>query len=149
MQWPVEAVCSIKLAALLPRDLGRFRLGDFVPLLLNISQAPKSVPTATASMISSSGSQEPADIPAITSDATVFATDYRLGIMSLGAWLIRHQYLDASGALVQGANLINVVGGGDSSGRVISLFCFDRPEDRQILAQLESGALVSGRNPHL
>lgn len=43
----------------------------------------------------------------------------------------------------------DVVSGGDSGGSVISLYAYDRPEARFVLAQLSSGKLVQGRNPHL
>jgi hypothetical protein len=43
----------------------------------------------------------------------------------------------------------DVVAGGDSGGSVISLYAYDRPEARFVLAQLSSGKLVQGRNPHL
>jgi hypothetical protein len=43
----------------------------------------------------------------------------------------------------------DLVPGGDSGGAVIALHATDRPEGRAVVAQLASGRLALGRNPHI
>ena len=50
---------------------------------------------------------------------------------------------------VQAAELdyVEVVPGGDAAGAVISLDCRDRPEATYLLAQLDGGLALQGKNP--
>jgi hypothetical protein len=70
------------------------------------------------------------------------------GGAALGTYQVAITYTIA-GTPGTATSSFDVVAGGDSGGSVISLYAYDRPEARFVLAQLSSGKLVQGRNPHL
>jgi hypothetical protein len=69
--------------------------------------------------------------------------DYPLGTLSVKA------AYSVSGVPASQDATLYVVDGGDSGGSVISLLGHTRPDAAYIVAQLSSGVLVQGRNPHL
>lgn len=78
-----------------------------------------------------------------------YATLFQLpGGAALGTYTVTITYA-IDGTPWTDTSTFDVVAGGDSGGSVISLYAYDRPEARFVLAQLSSGKLVQGRNPHL
>ena len=70
------------------------------------------------------------------------------GSVALGTYSVSTAYA-IGGVPATQASTFQVVAGGDSGGEIISLFEYDRPEGRYVLAQLGSGRLVQGRDPYL
>jgi hypothetical protein len=58
-------------------------------------------------------------------------------------------YFTLAGVAYSASGSFDVVAGGDSGGRVMSLHSVDRPEARGLIAQVSSGRLVLGSNPTL
>lgn len=73
---------------------------------------------------------------------------YLPGGASLGTYQVAISY-QTSGGTASESTSFTVVAGGDSGGSVISMYAYVRPEAKYVLAQLSSGKLVQGRNPHL
>lgn len=71
------------------------------------------------------------------------------GGAALGTYTVTITFATTIGGSATVDQTFDVVAGGDSGGQVISLYSYDRPEASFVLAQLSSGKLVQGRNPHL
>jgi hypothetical protein len=70
------------------------------------------------------------------------------GQYALGTFLLRTSWSVAGNDLLD-IQQIEVVGGGDSGGGIISLYSFERPGTNFLIAQLQAGRLVQGTNPRL
>lgn len=132
-------------------DLGRFQLGQSVPLAVATVDgqgAPASPDAApTAAITGPSGDPVATVELAMAGDDRHFALPFFLGLsLPLGTYGVAYSYLILGAAMAASATF-TVIPGGDTGGAIISMFAFDRPEARYVVAQLESGRLVQGRNP--
>lgn len=116
-------------------SLGRFRLGDVVNISfallgqVDIPEATISGPTGTETRALS------------TRDGTLFELHEFLGpTYGTGTYLVTVQLEAVS---------FDVVAGGDPAGGVLSLYSTKNVQGWRVLAQLRSGALVTGSNPRL
>lgn len=114
-------------------DLGRFRQGDTLKLLFVL---PNQSAPVSATIQGPAGSET---LPLSTRDGLTFLAR-RLLDQSYPPGIYR--------VLVQAQALqFEVVPGGDPGGSVMSLFHSKSVQGWQVLAQLQSGQLVLGRNP--
>jgi hypothetical protein len=127
--------------------LGRFTRGQKITLSAEYPSTPDAAPAATV--------RDPDDISVGTfllpmrGGLQNFAITLRIGDwMTLGRYSVTYSF-SLSGVPGTASDSFDLVAGGDSGGEVISLFSYDRPEGRYVLAQLGSGKLMQGRNPHL
>lgn len=129
-------------------DYGRFRLGERVAVEVVISGVPDDNPVAVV-MPSGGGGTAANQRMGYDKVAGVFRATIRLGAtFGLGTYAVSVTY-SIAGIASNIQSTFTVVGGGDQAGAVISLYAFDRPEARYVLAQLDGGKLVQGRNPKL
>lgn len=134
-------------------SLGRFQLGQSVPLSLSVVNSggspvwPDAAPTAT---ITDSGSHVIAEFKmAMTGASYVFSADEFLGLdYTLGTYSLSYQWF-VGGSSVSASDSFDVAPGGDAGGRVISMYAYSRPEASYVVGQLSSGNIVQGRNPRL
>lgn len=134
--------------------LGRYQVGQEVPLILWVRNQdrtpsfPDDVPLAR--VVDSSGSHIASVKMPVVDRYTVtglfqaylpLSTEY-----AVGKYTVEYQYRVSgySGLLLA---TFEVVPGGDVGGSVISLYTVERPEARYVVAQLDTGRLVAGRNP--
>lgn len=81
--------------------------------------------------------------------SNVFSLDVFLGVRyPLGTYTVEYQWV-VGGFTGTGSDTFDVIHGGDVGGRIISMYAYDRPEARYVVAQLTSGNFVQGRNPRL
>lgn len=132
-------------------DLGRFQLGDFVPLaVLTVDHTgfptmPDAAPVATVA--DGSGTAVATLKLALLNVATQFGLPWFLGVgATLGTYTVQYAFTVA-GHAGTATDTFEVIPGGDPGGAIISMFAFDRPEATYVVAQLTSGLLVQGRNP--
>ena len=70
------------------------------------------------------------------------------GRIAVGRYRVAYRY--TAGSFVGLAlDSFDVAPGGDPSGPVVSLFSYDRPEARYVVAQTADGTLIQGRNPRI
>lgn len=137
-------------------DLGRFRIGDHVPLQcvsLNGSRVPvKPDQAPTATIYNASGVIEGVRLPVkdrynTAVAATFFQKRHRLSSSySTGFHYVSYTW-EHSGAQKGGVDTFEVIAGGDSDGAVISAGKLERPDGAHFIYQTDSGALRAGRNP--
>ncbi|SIO38004.1 hypothetical protein SAMN05444166_4234 [Singulisphaera sp. GP187] len=134
-------------------NLGRYQQGQTVTIGLAVVDAngdPASPITAPTAVITDADDSVVASLKlAMNGNSTAFALGVFLGInYSLGTYTVTYSY--QSGAFSGSASdTFTVIPGGDPGGRVISLYAYDRPEARYVVAQLTSGLILQGRNPRL
>jgi hypothetical protein len=137
-------------------SLGRFRRGDSVPYSFTLPALPDAPPVLTVTADAATVDSFP--LPILDQEDEIYASrlvsntfgryrmvgeDYPLGTLRVKA-----DY-SVSGVPASQDVTLDVVDGGDSGGSVISLLGHGRPDATYIVAQLSSGVLVQGRNPHL
>lgn len=125
----------------------RYQRGQIVPITLEL-QGPADAPPVATVTDPNNALFATYQIPY---DGTPYSFSYgfRLpGGAALGTYQVSIAY-SIAGTPGTSTSAFDVVSGGDSGGEVISLYSYDRPEARFVLAQLGSGKLVQGRNPHL
>lgn len=126
--------------------LGSYRRGDTVPLGFSTPAIPDSPPIAI--VLNSSSAQVFAGMmPAADRTRKNFALPLFVNL-SFGPgkfYLYYHSVVAGQSTLNQGS--FDVVAGGDSGGSILSMYSLDRAEVRCVIAQLEDGHLVLGRNP--
>lgn len=138
-------------------DLGRYQHGQWIVLrvvvLDNLGRpvVPASSPVALLTGASGPSVSVPMwSVPEAVStypSGTAFQallflnSSFNLGIYGV-------EYL-ISGDSIAEPDVFTVVGGGDSGGRVVSMYAYDRPEATYVIAQLDSGLIVQGKNPRL
>ena len=125
--------------------LGRFRRGDEVTIGITLAGIPDSPPLAT--LYGPTGQAE-ASYYMPTSDGLEFSVSPMVGAWPLGTFSVSIAYSIGGVAASLGMSF-DVVSGGDSGGSVISMHVHSRPESNYVVAQLSSGVVVQGRNPHL
>lgn len=88
-------------------------------------------------------------LPSVDSTTFTYGTFLRLpGGAVLGTYQVSFSY-SIGGAPGTQTAAFDAVPGGDSGGKVVSLYAYGRPEASYVLAQLGSDKLVQGKNPHL
>lgn len=135
--------------------LGRYRRGQVVPLQV-LCYGPDMTPrppdrAPVAHVYSSAGIVESAELSQADplGEEGLFLSRLPIGHRySLGRYSVVYVYVsgDYEGVAV---DHFEVIPGGDQNGGVISLHAFDRPESQYVVAQLDSGKLIRGRNPRL
>lgn len=129
------------------RVLGRCRRGDKVMLSCSVPSVPDHAPIA---VVLNSDSHVVATIalPKIGPSRKLFGMSVFIGTAFIvGNYLVSYQFSVGGNSGSVPDDRFAVVPGGDSGGDVISLYSFDRPEARFVVAQLSSGRLAQGRNP--
>src|SRR5690606_12957960 len=136
--------------------LGRFQLGDWVPIVMQAVTAagtpalPDDAPTATvfaASDPTSAIATRNLPIRDRYGTTALFGADLRLdGDYAAGSYLVVLQWAHSTtghGDLL----MFDVVGGGDADGNVIGQYVSQRPEGQMVVYQLDSGKLQIAMNP--
>jgi len=137
--------------------LGRYQLGDFVPLLVRTKDEDGiiTIPTVTS---------DQAPIAAIWSDSAKVenlrlpVVDLSLGLFGGRVQLTSNyavgQYFAAATWTVGGKTVVGdavftfeVVAGGDSDGAVIAMKEYLRPEAVNLVFEKDGGKVLCGRNP--
>jgi hypothetical protein len=123
----------------------RIRRGDKLRLKFILPGVPDTNPIVSMSRLGSTVEA----FPMYSTDGITFFADLMPGAgYQLGIFTVTCSYSIAGQAGSQRGS-IEIVGGGDTGGSVISMYSYQRPEANYVLAQLGNGALVQGRNPHL
>lgn len=135
--------------------LGRFRLGQSVPLELPVKDSsntpvePDAAPTAT--VYSSSARIEDLELPVLDPFRVtgLFREDLFLGALyATGFYVVQYNY--AVGGVFGGAeDAFEIVGGGDAVGHVLSLFHFPHAASDFLIVHREDGTVVRRRNPRV
>lgn len=133
--------------------LGRFQLGQSVPLLVQpvddggFHYPPDAAPVAT--IVGPGGDTiDSVKLPMVSDDLN-FGRRYFLGFgLALGTYQVAYSYVVA-GVESTSQGSFDLIGGGDPGGRVISMFAYERPEGRYVVAQLSGGLIAQGKNPTL
>lgn len=135
-------------------DLGQFQLGDFLPLTLQTVTGDETTPTLptaapTAKIFNASGTLvETISLPIHDPVGAVAYFQHKRQLdstYSAGKYFICYQWTTTS-AGVQ-CQTFEILAGGDADGAVIGMAWFEVPEARNVVYQLDSGALRAGRNP--
>ena len=134
-------------------DLGRIQPGQFVTIgVATVDGAghpatPDAAPVATITD-ASNAVVFAGKIP-MRRDTRHFALPIFAGItLPLGTYTVSYAW--AVGVFGGTAtDTFTIIHGGDIGGRIISMYAYDRPEARYVVAQLSSGNIVQGRNPRL
>lgn len=138
-------------------DLGRYQLGQWVTLgTVVMDGSGKPVVPAAAPVASITGPQgfsmtlPMAALPEAVSSypvGTAFGSLLFLDSSFIfGIFGVRYS---VSGQSIADPDSFTIIGGGDPGGRVISMHAYDRPEATYVIAQLDSGLIVQGKNPRL
>jgi hypothetical protein len=130
--------------------LGTVVLGRRAPFLVQtlgagrVPALPMVPPTAT---LYDAGGNVAAtfELPILDLAAGLFGMGVRLSTLAPGRYCVLYQYR-VNGYPGRVIDFLDLAAG-DDAGAVISLFAHDRPEARYVLAQLDGGRLVQGRNP--
>jgi hypothetical protein len=134
--------------------LGRYRLGQTVPLLLWVRDSDDSAAEAdsppVARVFEADGTLAGSfTLPALDRYGVdgLYGLPMRLGFgLDPGHFIVTYASLVGGRAFIAKA-VFEIVRGGDASGAVISMFASDRPEASYVLAQVTSGRILQGRNP--
>jgi hypothetical protein len=122
-------------------SVGRFRLGDVVPIAFVPAAAPLSAPVF---IISHAEGDKVLETPGWTWDGETFRIDVLLdNRFRTGTFVVRGEFVE------QFELSFDVVPGGDPGSSVIATYCHEGNSRRVVLAQLKSGQLVSGVDPYL
>jgi hypothetical protein len=124
-----------------PVPLGRFRLGDVVPIPFTPTAPPDAPPEAT---ISGPAAEQVRPMATWDGGQTFFCHERLTQPYDVGAHAIA-----VTSSAGRADYTFDVVEGGDRGSTVIALHYVSGPDGSQVIAQLASGQLVLGRNPHL
>jgi hypothetical protein len=124
-----------------PVPLGRFRLGDVVPIPFTPTAPPDAPPEAT---ISGPAAEQVRPMATWDGGQTFFCHERLTQPYDVGAHAVA-----VTSSAGRADYTFDVVEGGDRGSTVIALHHVSGPGGSQVLAQLASGQLVLGRNPHL
>lgn len=124
----------------------RFQRGEDIVVDVEIARRPDILPAVVVT---------PPDGPPHDPSPAIYAYPgtYRFTFRSppgsaLGTYRLSFSWVQ-DGQLVTSDHEIDLVAGGDSGGNIIALYHYRRPEGSYCVAQLSTGRLVQGRNPHL
>jgi hypothetical protein len=129
----------------------RYQRGQQIPIECDLSGKADVPPIATITDPNNAlfGTLRLPYIPGYSPTSFAYRSLIRLpGGAALGTYQVTFTFT-ISGLAGSTTASFDAVPGGDSGGEVISLYAYDRPEARYVLAQLGSGKLVQGKNPHL
>jgi hypothetical protein len=139
--------------------LGRFRLGDTVPLFICCTNAlgtptfPVDSPNVKLWDPLTGLKVQSIEIPVIDRYAQtgLFEGELRLSALysNLGLWSATYTYMTADGNNGLKQDTFEIVEGGNPDGNVVSMSWYERPWANFIVQELDSGKLVQGRNPKL
>jgi len=125
-------------------NIGRFRLGDRVPIEL-VPSAPLSPLTVPLVNVVDQFSNPVASLSLYSDDWITFQGTLLLDQrFSPGTFTV--SWSTPAGLL---SEQFTVTPGGDAGSDVIALYSHEGPGGRSILAQLRSGMLVQGDRPHV
>lgn len=134
-------------------NLGRFQPGQVVKISVATVDGSGTPATPDAAPVATIRNGSNAVIwtgkLAMDGSTKVFSLAVFVGIpYPLGTYTVTYQWA-VGGFNGTGSDTFDVIHGGDVGGRVISMYAYDRPEARYVVAQLTSGNIVQGRNPRL
>ena len=137
--------------------LGRFQLGDFVPINMVATVAggtpslPDAAPVCAIFAAGSLGAAlESHNLPIRDRYGTtaLFGKDILLtSSYAAGEYVVVNTWAHSSTANGE-MQQFSVVAGGDALGSVIGQHNLSRPESQELLYQTDAGALRLGKNPH-
>lgn len=135
--------------------IGRFQLGDVLPLLLvtrDASLTPQ-VPTVPPAVTiwSSSAKVEKHEMPMIErfiTDGMFLARVFLGSAYSTGLYTVSYNYAVGSYQGVE-TDSFEILPGGSVDGNVMSMYFYRRPQADFIVQGLDSGKIVQGRNPSI
>jgi hypothetical protein len=122
--------------------LGRFRVGETVTLFL--AATPDEAPVGT--VLFGGTPVGSVQFSPVAGTASLRAALFVCGFESLGTFTVYVSY-SVAGVPYSSTYSFDVVAGGDSGGRVISMAAVRRPEGTKVLAQLSGGRVVQGNRP--
>lgn len=139
-------------------NLGRFQLGDFVPLSLNATtatgspSAPSANPTAAIYDLTASPPSLVDTVQMVICDryqqTAFFQTLHRLSSSYSATKFYAVCYAWNSGTALIKTEYFSVVAGGDSDGAVIGSIGYHRPDGERVVYLRDGGKLVFSRGPH-
>lgn len=135
-------------------DLGRFQPGDIIHLEFDtvngddVLTAPDASPTVTIVDADSVVVRPQTGIGASGSYVHFELALFVSALYPLGTYTVTCSWL-ISGSSFSASATFTVIGGGDIGGSIISMRAYVRPEASYVVAQLNSGNIVQGRNPRL
>lgn len=135
--------------------LGRFQLGDWIPLTAtseNTSRTP-TLPTdcPTSTIYNSSGSAVASSIGMPIKDryytTALFQRPYRLtSSFSTGRYMVVHTFT-VGGNTQRQVDCFDIVAAGDADGTTIGAYFYERPNGNFVVFVQDGGKLKQGRNP--
>lgn len=132
-------------------NLGRFQQGQTVQLHVTTVDEDGNAAQPDAAPIATFKDSNSEVVAAVKMPMFLGPVSFLLSIFlgvefPLGTYTVEYSWSigDFTGSA---SDTFFVIHGGDVGGRVISMFAYDRPEARYVVAQLSSGNLVQGRNP--
>lgn len=139
--------------------LGRYQQGDHVPLRVWTIDwstcSPVTPPKAPWLRVFNANGDLAAFIPRMPTEdfwgiTGLFRHSLRLdGSFEPGVYAAIYTYRTQIGNTYMLRDQFEVIGGSDGSGTLISMYSVRHPETNYVLAQLNSGRLVMGRNPRV
>jgi hypothetical protein len=135
--------------------LGRYRLGDWLPLRLTttngsgVAVTPDATPKAY--LWQGGTNVETRLLPAVEQSRMTgsFAEQVLLGVgYTTGNALVVFQWV-AGGVTLQEVAYFEVLAGGSVEGSATAMYFFARPEGGLVLRQLPGGLITAGRNPYV
>lgn len=133
--------------------LGRFQPGGVVKIRVATTDGSSNPVTPDAAPVATIRDPSNAVIftgkMAMDGGTQVFSLNIFLGLpYPLATYTVGYSW-SVGGFNGTGSDTFDVIHGGDIGGRIISMYAYDRPEARYVVAQLTSGNIVQGRNPRL
>lgn len=138
-------------------DLGRFQVGDFVPLRVRSVAPATGVPTLPSTPVNVYATIY-SSAPAVVDQLALpildrfqvtgqFARQFQLDSdYSAGQYVIQYSWA-VSGNFGGDVDTFEVVAGGSASGAVVSAYEMQMPDARYLVHEYDSGSIVQGRNP--
>lgn len=135
---------------------GRYQLGQEVPLgvlCLNAADTPTAPDRAPTMKVWDAAGTRVADlaIPALDRYAVTGLFRHRLfldGRFAAGRYTVTYHW-NAGSFVGLDADTFEIAAGGHADGSVVAMTWYHRPQAEFIVQQLNSGAIVKGRNPRL
>lgn len=135
--------------------LGRFKAGDFLPLLVQSVNPKTGAPVQPTSQVHAVISKATGDSIAVVpltikdrfSGRWVFQRLYLMGAaFTAGSYAVEYSWLSSGTAYAELATF-EIVSGSEGDGPVIALQSTLRPESVKVLFETADGDLKLGRNP--
>lgn len=135
-------------------DLGRFQPGDIIELKFDTvdgdsNRAAPDVSPTIQIVDADSNAIMPTNKAGLIGSYTHFGLDlFVSALYPLGTYTVTYSWT-VSGTGFTATDTFTVIGGGDIGGSIIAMRAYVRPEASYVVAQLNSGNIVQGRNPRL